>query len=1052
VTLLCMLLACVGLSTFVYEALSVPQRSFFAPDWGTSQWIQAQDGQAPVAYFRYTTPINGSPDAAFVTIAANQVFRLYVNGILVGSNTADFTSTGVSKAYMYDILSFLVSGPNVLGIRVANGDRTLPILRANLGIVHAGLLLTHGSDPSWRATTQDQLVNEYVSKKPNAWARSSFLATSWQAAMKSSASSGRDPQLTVEPGLYTHPMAARWLSAGSGQESYLVGRLSLPAFSTAWLRLAASGNSQVFLNGSLLLNWQGEAPLPHQRQLVSNAAQPSEVSNRSGISAGIYPLTPYLHSGQNILAVHVQSPGNGNGLDTFKAALALDLLVLTPNGEAHWLAPDASWHASGSATGDWLSDSAQAQTWPAPLSIARPGKSHLIYLPSESTDRAIPFWTPEPWLRVALPCILLLCLLWFLFAYGLKKHYVHPEAFKNVLHLSSLTFLPPLFCAGLFALLSQEPAFPSFYTWHACLFLLFFLAGCYALLWWALRNDAHRFHWQHTISRRTLPLFVAITTPLPSWPSLSFRLQRLARFTLFRRLPLLPLFLLTVPLVCYGLFYEPYWQDELSSYYAAQGILASGLPHFPSGFLYEKAELFSYLLAFWQLLHLPSRLLSVLIYFLSLPLLYRTGCYFFERRCALLATTLMALSPSALLWSQQVRMYELAQVLLLLTLWLFYRAMEQPQRPRLIYLAMGSLLAMYLSHEETFIALPGLLVAVCMCSQRGPSLLPAFLYQRHWWYATFLVIAGIGLQLLLVQITHPPVLGTDSSQRPMIQLSGDNIAYYIRLLFLPSTLWAHPDLSLDSLLALGGICLAFRRRRGRFCALFLLVSFACLILLFTMRAERYIYPLLPIYYLLAASCVCALYSACYKWISGCYALSGGIQEEQLLKKSGFRLVRWGNAATFVCVCFCLLLMPLLPLSNANLLLSRVLGLSYHQHYPDYDVAGQYIQSHWRAGDIVICVAPDFSVFYYSGHADYFLSLDRALFLFERNGQILDTSVGARALLQQDDLLAVLNTHKRVWLVSDNGVYQAQATKRFSLPSDMHLVFEGYSSLIYLRGS
>src|SRR5205823_10665081 len=102
---------------------------------------------------------------------------------------------------------------------------------------------------------------------------------------------------------------------------------------------------------------------------------------------------------------------------------------------------------------------------------------------------------------------------------------------------------------------------------------------------------------------------------------------------------LLSLLLIGIPLVGYNLAYEPFWQDELSSFYAAQGVMLHGLPFFPSGFLYEKAELYSYLLAVWRFVFGDQgsilRLVSALEYLVSIPLLYWIGSYFFERRIAL---------------------------------------------------------------------------------------------------------------------------------------------------------------------------------------------------------------------------------------------------------------------------------------------------------------------------------------------------------------------------------------------------------------------------------
>jgi hypothetical protein len=146
-------------------------------------------------------------------------------------------------------------------------------------------------------------------------------------------------------------------------------------------------------------------------------------------------------------------------------------------------------------------------------------------------------------------------------------------------------------------------------------------------------------------------------------------------------------------------------------------------------------------------------------------------------------------------------------------------------------------------------------------------------------------------------------------------------------------------------------------------------------------------------------------------------------------------------------------MPILPISNYNLFVSRQAGFLYHRHYADYDALEQYMQQHWRKGDIVISVSPAISVLYYAGHVDYFFSIDRALYLFERDGHIVDTPTGSTPLLSQGDFQSVLATHKRIWIISDNGMYQAGVTRngRFTFPPDFQVVFEGYGSAIYFRG-
>ena len=164
-----------------------------------------------------------------------------------------------------------------------------------------------------------------------------------------------------------------------------------------------------------------------------------------------------------------------------------------------------------------------------------------------------------------------------------------------------------------------------------------------------------------------------------------------------------------------------------------------------------------------------------------------------------------------------------------------------------------------------------------------------------------------------------------------------------------------------------------------------------------------------------------------------------------------RPVKIAMALIVVCFIASVIVLPVLPANDYNPFVSQVLGLSYHRHYPDYDGVGQYMQQNWKKGDIVVAIFPAISVLYYVGHNDYFFSIDRALYLFEQNGEITDTPTGSRPLLNQADFQAVLSTHARIWIISDNGSYQSQVQGRFTFPPDFHLVYQGYQSAIYLRG-
>jgi uncharacterized membrane protein len=519
--------------------------------------------------------------------------------------------------------------------------------------------------------------------------------------------------------------------------------------------------------------------------------------------------------------------------------------------------------------------------------------------------------------------------------------------------------------------------------------------------------------------------------------------------------------LVAIPLSSYNLSYEPYWQDELSSYFASRGVLAHGLPFFPSGFLYPKAEIYSYLLALWTTLlgeqgGVP-RAISLLEYLASLPLLYVAGCYFFDRGVALLATAILAFSPTSLIWSRQMRMYEQEQLMALLAFFLLYKAIEHKEKARPAYIAIASLLIMYLSHEESFILLPGFLICVLIASMDGKRPLPGVMYYKHWWIGAILAVAVIALQLAIAKFSHPPILGTDSSQRPLVGFTIDNIPYYFDLLYYQTGLGngVQPFIAIDAILATLG-CIWARRgsnMRIKYCALFYVVSLLTLVLLFTAHADRYFYALMPTFSLMAAYAMLVILRSV--WAFACSRIAFmRPQRSSVPVFTGYITRRMHTVAIFTMslLYIAVLAAPILPIAGYNLFISQLAGFSYHRHYADYDVVGQYLQQHERKGDIVINVSPSPSVLYYTKHADYYFSVDRALFIIEQNGNMVETASGAHPLLSQGDFDEVLSTYPRVWIVSDNGPYQAAVFKKFNFPPDFRKVYEGYGSALYFRGN
>ncbi|MBV9258661.1 MAG: glycosyltransferase family 39 protein, partial [Ktedonobacteraceae bacterium] len=690
-----LLFACVGASWFSYQCLLVPYSPHFTPDWEGARWIQARDAQTPIAYFRYMTDINVLPDAAFVMVAATQVFRLYVNGVFVASNAADFSQNSTPTTYIYDVNALLHSGADVVALRVANADQQLPCVRVSFGLVRGGMVSYDGSGTGWQATGQSTLVYPRYAAKTEMWMTTGFKSYVWPPAQVAN-NLTLSPALTVNPLLYRQPVASRWMSAGAGHEAYFLRQIPFDA-STVWLRLVANGEANVFINGHLLITWNGQVSILRQKVASYLSAAETPLPYRTGLALGTYDVTPYFHAGINTLAVRVSKPGVSAaqvGLDSLQAALALDVLICDGQDHCTWLVPDANWHVSSHSETGWENGTDTALKWSPPVQVARPGVSSTFYLSGTSSLRNAQIF---PFLLVA-EVVLFSCGgvigLWLLISLGvLRRYYGSP---RLALETLSIAYVPALTCEALLMVLSREPLllqpFPYTHLWGYVLIVIV-IAG-YILLWLNVRNaymlssiDAER------LQEQRQPFFERLTrirllSRLRRYRFYPYVPTRIATYC-YRHWMLLPLILISVPLSCYGLSYEPRWQDELSSYYAAHGVLAHGFPFFPSGFLYEKAELYSYVLALWTAVlgNADGRFISVIEYIVSIPLLYFVGCSFFRRRVALLATAMLALSPSVLLWARQVRMYEQAQLLTLLVMYLFCRAVQEQRRPRLLYVA-----------------------------------------------------------------------------------------------------------------------------------------------------------------------------------------------------------------------------------------------------------------------------------------------------------------------------------------------------------------------------
>ena len=127
----------------------------------------------------------------------------------------------------------------------------------------------------------------------------------------------------------------------------------------------------------------------------------------------------------------------------------------------------------------------------------------------------------------------------------------------------------------------------------------------------------------------------------------------------------------------YKLNIQSLWIDEGFSINAAVQTLKYGYPLLESGFVYSGSLLNTYFIAFFIKLFkdliFASRLVSVIFGILSIIITFYFGKEIYNKKIGLIAALFVTFSSIEIAWSRQARMYAQFQFFYLLSLYLFYK-------------------------------------------------------------------------------------------------------------------------------------------------------------------------------------------------------------------------------------------------------------------------------------------------------------------------------------------------------------------------------------------
>ncbi|GAP63615.1 hypothetical protein ARMA_2038 [Ardenticatena maritima] len=448
--------------------------------------------------------------------------------------------------------------------------------------------------------------------------------------------------------------------------------------------------------------------------------------------------------------------------------------------------------------------------------------------------------------------------------------------------------------------------------------------------------------------------------------------------------------------------------DEFTTMWAAKRILELGVPRMPSGVLYTRGILASYVEAAFLAYRydpLVARIPSILFALATIVTVYHVGRRQFGARVGLVAAALMVLAPEEIVWGARARFYMQLQLFVLLTAWVTYasvRAQDPRRRARLhVWFVVLFVLALF-SQEETILLYPALVAAIV--AWRGVRFFrhpDAVLAHVGAWIA-------MGVRYLIEKVGQPGYFETIQARRP-----------YVGLIFDIRGAWEEygpffyePARLVLTLFVLVALVMALReaRRAWRFdswrtclldgCAalrtiatsyqatlyyLWLFGAVFVVILLFvgqTWREMRYIFMIVPFWFLPAAAGIV--------WTWDRFVRSPRLREQGAL---GLAIVA----------------MALFVPDAVRTLRQQVEG---------YDLALAYIAEHRQPGDAVLTPQPPACAAVF-GPCDYYaIQKDYEEYVIRRDGVWVDRWTGAPLLNTVEQLEEVIRTHPHTYFLVD----------------------------------
>jgi hypothetical protein len=983
--------ALLGLFVWYTTVAYVPHH--YALPFKHGQWLVAP-GDSPQGYFRHELLIAETVTQAWVTVTATDTFVFYLNGKKVAARQQSIANV----SGQYDVTPYLRPGKNVLGVEVVRVTAPGAAKMALEGVYVDKMMQQHliVSNASWKVAGYTDAQNQ--GRIP--WYTETFQANAWpSAAMAGIPTATEVARSALHPAVMSLAPQGKWLGHSEARETSAVFATTFSVAQKpqgAWLRMAAEAEYDLTLNGTTI---------------VRRAAFEKTLD--------IYDIGAVLRHGVNTLQVRV------SGRQHTPPRLLLDGVVVMA-GQPHVLvSSDASWTSQDPKSATWSPAVALADYAVLTDNLAKKVRAAAVPMRSESRQTAV-------MLAYLGGGLLSIWLLWW--GSALLSSRLHPAISRHqALVMDALVHLPSLvFLAGMYLLqydLRVNPAIPFQEPVIAlALAVLLLLKGGLLL--------------EAVVRRRR-------GSARPA------RREGLGLVGLARKYRVLCLVTLLLPLLIAGLLLRfdnlrstSLTHDETSMVMVAQEIGKRGYPVKTIGPVTKPLttyELLPYPIALstalWGLNDTAARLPALVLAACTMLLIGYVGTRLWGTWSGILAAAIYALSPIAILWGSNAFHPQQAQLFVLLTSYLFYRAitpLDRPLQAKYLYGAAGCFIGAYLSWEGTGLLLPALFVGLLVVKGRDTR----WVRCSHLWLAVILIVVVVGAQMSHRILSNVPyiVVGKGLSGATFTLAFLDPM--YDPWFYVQNFLLAGTNLVL-TLVLIAGLPFLVRHPATRYYGVLLLVLVGLLTNLLPNLSVRYIYFALPFMLLPAAALVVMGVSALWQMLPDGAGWTSGT-------------ARGVFAVVFPALVLCSTNTQVLHLYRLGSPAAWSAETLPEIHSVDYRATHRFLKNHIASGDVVVALMPHTLEYYGGLQSDYYLQAYTSRQIFydvsESTFRYLDKYNGSAVVRNLSELTDVLHRHRRVWIVAaPYGAFLAtnDAPIRDYIQQNTRVVYESYKTRVFL---